>query len=179
MPSSRRRFLRSSLASSTLVAMGATTIPGFLGRSALAARTGKPNERILVVVQLLGGNDGLNTVVPHGIAGYNRGRRALRLSPSQVHKITPEVGLHPAMGAMAKLLEDLHGNVAADEMDGAVTEDEVRSRRVRAVESPHHGPPWWRSRDGSSTTGDGEPDRIDGSACIAEGITRPRHPAET
>ena len=43
------------------------------------AAAGKSNDRILVVVQLLGGNDGLNTVVPHGIDGYNRGRRALRL----------------------------------------------------------------------------------------------------
>jgi uncharacterized protein (DUF1501 family) len=85
--------------------MGSTTIPGFLNRSALAARAGKPNQRILVVVQLLGGNDGLNTVVPHGIDGYNRGRRVLRLSPGQVHKITPEIGLHPGMGGFAKLLE--------------------------------------------------------------------------
>src|SRR5262245_22873028 len=102
---SRRRFLDTTLSSSTLVAMGATTVPTFLTRSATAARAAKPTERILVVVQLLGGNDGLNTVVPHGIDGYNRGRRALRLSPSQVHKITPEIGLHPAMGALAKLLE--------------------------------------------------------------------------
>ena len=48
---------------------------------------------------------GLNTVVPHGIDGYNRGRRALRLPAGQIHKITPEIGLHPSMGAMAKLLE--------------------------------------------------------------------------
>src|SRR5262245_40872560 len=105
MASSRRRFLQTSLATSSLVAMGASTIPGFLGRSALAARAGRANDRILVVVQLLGGNDGLNTVVPHGIDGYNRGRRALRIASSQVHKLTPEIGLHPAMGAMAKLLE--------------------------------------------------------------------------
>jgi uncharacterized protein (DUF1501 family) len=85
--------------------MGATTIPEFLGRSARAAGAGKPNERILVVVQLLGGNDGINTVVPHGIDGYNRGRRGLRIAASQVHKVTPEIGLHPAMGGMNKLLE--------------------------------------------------------------------------
>ena len=105
MPSNRRRFIQTSLASSTLVAMGATTVPGFLGRSARAASATKSNEKILVVVQLLGGNDGLNTVVPHGIDGYNRGRRALRISPAQVQKITPEIGLHPTMGAIAKLLE--------------------------------------------------------------------------
>ena len=105
MPSSRRQFLQTSIGSSTLVAMGATTIPGFLGRTAQAAMGGKTKDRILVVVQLLGGNDGLNTVVPHGIDGYNRGRRALRMSPGQVHKVTSEIGLHPAMGGMAKLLE--------------------------------------------------------------------------
>jgi len=77
----------------------------FVSRSALAAGAAKEGERILVVVQLLGGNDGLNTVVPHGIDGYNRGRRILRLAPSQIHKITPEIGLHPAMSAMARLAE--------------------------------------------------------------------------
>jgi uncharacterized protein (DUF1501 family) len=97
--------LNTSLSSSTLVALGSTTIPAFLGRSALAAGQSKANERILVVVQLLGGNDGLNTVVPHGVDGYNRGRRLLRLPAGQLHKITPEIGLHPSMGAMAKLLE--------------------------------------------------------------------------
>jgi uncharacterized protein (DUF1501 family) len=102
---SRRRFLNASLSSSTLVAMGSTTIPTFLSRSAQAARAAKAGERVLVVVQLLGGNDGLNTVVPHGIDGYNRGRRLLRLPAGQLHKITPEIGLHPAMGGMAKLLE--------------------------------------------------------------------------
>jgi uncharacterized protein (DUF1501 family) len=102
---SRRQFVSASLSSSTLVALGAQTIPTFLGRSALAARAGKSQARVLVVVQLLGGNDGLNTVVPHGIDGYNRGRRLLRLPAGQLHKVTPEIGLHPSMGGMAKLLE--------------------------------------------------------------------------
>ena len=64
IPASRRQFLRSSLATSTLVSMGAQTVPTFLSRSARAA-DGKGGERILVVVQLNGGNDGLNTIVPH------------------------------------------------------------------------------------------------------------------
>ena len=63
-----------------------------------AARAARPNERILVVVQLLGGNDGLNTVVPHGIDGYNRGRRALRLPAGQIHKITAGDRLAPLDG---------------------------------------------------------------------------------
>jgi len=109
MPSNRREFLKRSLAASTLVSMGAATVPTFLSRSArAAAATGKENGRILVVVQLFGGNDGLNTVVPFGLDGYVRARKALRLPAGQIHKITGEIGLHPAMSQMAKLLEDNH-----------------------------------------------------------------------
>ena len=86
--------------------MGATTIPGFLARTARAAGPAKSDGRVLVVVQLIGGNDGLNTVVPHGLDGYAKARRALRLPSGQIQKITKEIGLHPAMGKMAKLIED-------------------------------------------------------------------------
>ena len=101
MSTNRRDFLKSSV----LVSMGAATIPGFLSRSARAA-AGKTNDRVLVVVQLIGGNDGLNTVVPFGLDGYTQGRRALRLPSGQIHKINKEIGLHPSMGQMSKLIED-------------------------------------------------------------------------
>jgi uncharacterized protein (DUF1501 family) len=104
----RRDFLKSSLGASTLVAMGATTVPAFLGRSALAARSAPSTsgDRVIVVVQLIGGNDGLNTVVPYGLDGYARNRKALRLPAASLHKMNKEIGLHPALGSLAKLLED-------------------------------------------------------------------------
>ena len=53
----------------------------------------KHPERILVVIELSGGNDGLNTVVPFGLDGYDKGRRALRLPKGNLHKISKEIGL--------------------------------------------------------------------------------------
>ncbi len=129
----RRDFLRSSLSASTLVALGASTVPEFLGRSARAAAGPKSNERVLVVVQLIGGNDGLNTVVPHGSDGYPRGRRALRIAAGEVHKITSEIGFHPSMGAMAKLLEA--GKLAVVQGVGYPNPDRSHFRSMEIWES--------------------------------------------
>ena len=61
--------------------------------------------RVLVVVQLDGGNDGINTVVPFADEGYAKYRKALRLPTKQLIKVDGEVGLHPAMREAGKLLE--------------------------------------------------------------------------
>jgi uncharacterized protein (DUF1501 family) len=100
---SRRQFLRTSLHTSTLVAL-APTIPGFLARTARAAEP-THEGRALVVIQLDGGNDGINTVVPFTDEGYAKHRTTLRLATNRLLKINAEVGLHPAMGDAAKLLE--------------------------------------------------------------------------
>jgi uncharacterized protein (DUF1501 family) len=100
---SRREFLRTSLQMSSLIAL-APTIPGFLAQTARAAEPER-DGRILVVVQLDGGNDGINTVVPFADEGYAKYRTVLRLSADRLLKIDQEMGLHPAMGDAAKLLE--------------------------------------------------------------------------
>jgi uncharacterized protein (DUF1501 family) len=99
----RRRFLARGLRDSTLIAL-APTLPGFLARSARAATPDK-DGRILVVVQLDGGNDGINTVVPFKDEGYARHRTAIRLRETRLIKVTDGVGLHPAMGDFGKLLD--------------------------------------------------------------------------
>ena len=79
MLSTRRDFLRSALGTSTLLSLGSAA-PDWLLRSA-AAGTPRHDGRdtILVVLQLTGGNDGLNTVVPHADDAYGRNRFTLRL----------------------------------------------------------------------------------------------------
>jgi uncharacterized protein (DUF1501 family) len=95
----RRDFLRQA----SLIAL-APTVPGFLAQTARAAMPEK-NKRILVVIQLDGGNDGINTVVPYADEGYSKHRRVLRLPTGQLVKINDQVGLHPSMGEAGKLLE--------------------------------------------------------------------------
>jgi len=100
MHHSRREFLRAS----ALVAL-APAIPGFLGQFARAAVPDR-DGRVLVVIQLSGGNDGINTVVPYGDEGYPRLRQKLRLPTAEIKKVNDRVGLHPELGDFAKLIED-------------------------------------------------------------------------
>ena len=64
------------------------------------------NDKILVVIQLDGGNDGINTLVPYNDEGYAKHRTALRIPTDKLIKINDRVGFHPALRPVANLLED-------------------------------------------------------------------------
>ena len=103
MTISRRQFLTNSTAVTAGLGM-----PLFLQRAALAApKADKPGakETVLVVVQLTGGNDGLNTVIPFRDAVYKSARPTLRQSSARVKKINDDLAFHPSMGGFAELLE--------------------------------------------------------------------------
>jgi uncharacterized protein (DUF1501 family) len=108
MQPTRRDFLRLGLGSTSLLACGAT-VPTFLANAAnaLAAAPGRDGKgRILVVLQLDGGNDGLNTVAPYADDDYRKHRPKLHLGAKAVAKIDDHVGFHPGLSAFAKLLEN-------------------------------------------------------------------------
>jgi uncharacterized protein (DUF1501 family) len=108
MFTSRRDFLKASVAGSSMIALG-SSVPAFLTRTAAAAQTAnQPGSRdtILVVIQLTGGNDGLNTVIPYANEEYTRLRPTLRQPREQVQRINDEVGLHASLFQLSELLQD-------------------------------------------------------------------------
>jgi uncharacterized protein (DUF1501 family) len=108
MTANRRDFLKTSLASAGLVSWG-LGVPGFVARTAAAAPASHKKgakDTILVVVELNGGNDGLNTVVPFKDPLYAKYRPTLKLPTSELKKVNDEIGLHPQMTGLAELLQD-------------------------------------------------------------------------
>src|SRR3954470_16993315 len=111
-PTTRRVFLRRGL---TMLAVGAT-VPTFLDQTVMALAnpfdtplTQQPSGKdgkILVIVQLSGGNDGLNTVVPYGDDAYHRARPQIAHAGSSVLKVDNYIGLHPNLAPMKELYDN-------------------------------------------------------------------------
>ncbi len=109
----RREFVSKGL---TMVAIGVTA-PSFITRTALAmsnpwdvaqltSRPGVPDDRILVVVQLGGGNDGLNTVIPLNRDAYYQARPTLAVPQKDVIRVTDTLGLHPSLAPVKALYDN-------------------------------------------------------------------------
>ncbi|HUG90163.1 MAG TPA: DUF1501 domain-containing protein [Planctomycetaceae bacterium] len=99
----RRDFLVRGLKCSSLFALG-PAVPAFVASTARAAEPG--GDTVLVVVELTGGNDGLNTLVPFGDDLYHSSRPTLRLTRDQTIPIDDHVGLNSALAGMQTLLEN-------------------------------------------------------------------------
>jgi uncharacterized protein (DUF1501 family) len=97
----RREFFRNS----AFATVGTMLIPSFLKAyetSHLTQSAGKT----LVIVQLSGGNDGLNTVVPFRNDIYYRERPTIGIASEKVLKLNDEIGFNPALEALKGLYDD-------------------------------------------------------------------------
>jgi uncharacterized protein (DUF1501 family) len=98
----RRQFLKSGFAAGLL----GNGLLGSLGRQALGANVGDPNKKLLFIFQR-GGNDGINTIIPHGDPEYNNTNRpSLYISPTAAIDLRNNfASLHPAMSPMSEIFD--------------------------------------------------------------------------
>ncbi len=107
LPTTRREFLRLSGSGLGLLAFS-TFAPAFLTRAAEANVPAPARDRrVLVLVQLGGGNDGLNTVVPFADDNYYKLRPRLGFQRStQFSKLNDQIGLPPTCLPLARLFNE-------------------------------------------------------------------------
>src|SRR5947209_17790221 len=112
----RREFLRHTVLGGAL----SWTVPTFLGNTFAALQaeaadkatqvaTGR-DSTILVVLQMAGGNDGLNTVVPYANDHYHRARPRIAVADKQVLRLNDQLGLHSNLSDFQVFYD--HGQLA-------------------------------------------------------------------
>jgi len=109
MPTNRRQFIKQSL-----TAVSASLVLPRIFFSTARADSSQPagSRRVLVIIELSGGNDGLNMVVPYTDANYFKLRPTLGIKDTELKDaqgnstiISNELGLHPAMGKLKQMYD--------------------------------------------------------------------------
>lgn len=102
-PILRRQFLERSLLAASGIGIGSAIAPQWLQGAGLNAAD--KSGRVLVVIQLSGGNDGLNTVIPIRDPEYKKRRPKLAIASEDAISIPQDLALHPALKGVAELLD--------------------------------------------------------------------------
>jgi uncharacterized protein (DUF1501 family) len=101
---SRAGFLKTAVGAIAAGAIG----PNLFINSALAdslARSSAPGGPVLVIIQLQGGNDGLNTIVPYGSGVYYSDRPTIAVPEKNVLPIDGSVGMHPNLSGLKAMYD--------------------------------------------------------------------------
>ena len=105
-PATRREFISASAKGTGLLAFS-QFVPAFL-RDSVAKQAPLPEKdrRILVLVQLAGGNDGLNTLIPYEDSNYYRLRPSLGIRKEDALPLTDDLGFHQSCQGMKELFDE-------------------------------------------------------------------------
>src|SRR2546426_3837130 len=107
MNMTRRELLKAGLYGIGIGTSGLVPVPPLFARAAQALNTQRSGgNRILVVLELSGGNDGLNTVVPYGDDAYYRHRPKSGIRPARLQKIDEQFGFNSGMVGFERLYKD-------------------------------------------------------------------------
>ena len=103
----RRALLQGAFGGASLGLARRLGLPFLLSQAALANAADQRNDnRILVIFELSGGNDGLNTVVPYADDAYYRARPQIGIKPKALRKIDDHFGFSPGMAGFETLYKD-------------------------------------------------------------------------
>ena len=104
----RRDFLKqSSLASSLFF------VPNFVKAFEKVAKESLGYKK-LVIIQLSGGNDGLNTIIPYTNDIYYKKRPGLSVPKNELIKVTDELGFHQSLAPLKNLYDQVIAKVTTD-----------------------------------------------------------------
>ncbi|MBK9734161.1 MAG: DUF1501 domain-containing protein [Saprospiraceae bacterium] len=102
----RRHFLQSGSLVSLPIILGGMEVSA-ISRSSLFSMINNGDDKVLVLIQLNGGNDGLNMVIPlDQYDGLSQVRPSLMLPESSVLNLNDKTGIHPAMTGLQNLYKD-------------------------------------------------------------------------
>lgn len=103
----RRELLRKGAAGLGIAGLGGTILaPSLFTRAAEAAAVARANGKILVILELSGGNDGLNTVVPYADDAYYRHRPNIGLPKNDLRILDDHFGLNGGMAGFERIFKD-------------------------------------------------------------------------
>ena len=160
----RRQFVQSSVGLSFVSLSGG--MPRLLAQAAEATADADGNDHVLVVVELAGGNDGLNTFVPYEDRLYYKNRPKLGINKNEAIRLTDQLGLHPRMSAFGDMYKE--GRLAVVQGVGYPEPDRshFRSMEIWHTASTEKRPPTtgWLGRllEVSNAVGD---EQLRGLAC--------------
>ena len=147
---SRRSFLQllglGGVATSLMA--GGLPMQAFARHAFLNASSQLENDRILVVIQLFGGNDGLNTLVPVNNDIYYRSRPSVAISRDQTLTVNQDLGFHPALTGLKSLWDQGKLSIMQDVGYPEPSKSHFRSRDIwmTGSESEVFLPTGWAAR---------------------------------
>ncbi len=130
----RSGFLLGAVSGLAVVANNDTIFSRALAQSPLPGLPGG-TDRVLVVINFQGGNDGLNTVVPFGMPDYYRYRPSLGVPQNDVLRIDNTFGLNPVLAPFKKMYDG--GNVAIVHGVGYPEPDHSHFRSTEIWQTAH------------------------------------------